>query len=173
MGQSPNDPSRDIESLVTDFASRDGGVRVAAREALVDIGRPAVGALVRTLADSRTQLRWEAAKTLGAIADPAAAEALALALNDRVFDVRWLAAEGLIAIGREAIVPVLRVVINCADSPFCRSGSHHVLHNRARRDEDLRETLAPVLAALDGVAPSVEVPLAAETAIAVLAGGSP
>ncbi|MEE8353178.1 MAG: HEAT repeat domain-containing protein [Dehalococcoidales bacterium] len=177
MGQSPGSapspdaPSGDIQSLVADLASRDGRVRVAAREALVDIGRPAVDSLVGTLADSRTQLRWEAAKALGDIADPAAAGALALALDDKVFDVRWLAAEGLIAIGREALVPVLRIVISCADSPLCRSATHHVLHDLAQRDDDLKETLAPVLAALDGTAPSVEVPLAAETAIAALAGG--
>lgn len=169
---SPDAPSGDIQSLVVDLASRDGGVRVAAREALVDIGRPAVGALVRTLTDSRTQLRWEAAKALGGIADPTTAGALALALDDKVFDVRWLAAEGLIAIGREALVPVLRVVIGRAESPLCRSGAHHVLHDLAASDEDIKETLAPVLAALDGSAPSVEVPLVAETVIAVLAGGS-
>jgi hypothetical protein len=68
---------------------------------------------------------------------------------------------------------VLRIVISCADSPLCRSGTHHVVHDLARQDEDLRETLAPVLAALDGTAPSVEVPLAAETAIVALAGGQP
>ncbi len=173
MGSSPGAPSRDIESLVADLASRDGGVRVAAREALVDIGRPAVDSLVGTLADSRTQLRWEAAKALGEIADPGTAGALARALDDKVFDVRWLAATGLIAIGREAIVPVLRVVISCADSPLCRSGSHHVFHDLAASDADLKETLALVLAALDGRAPAVEVPLAAETTIAAMAGGSP
>lgn len=172
MGESPNTPPGDIESLVADFSSRDGAVRIAAREALVDIGQPAVDALVRTLADSRIQLRWEAAKALGTIADPTAAEALALALDDKVFDVRWLAAEGLIAIGRKAAAPVLRLVISCADSPLCRSGTHHVLHDLVASDEDLRETLAPVLAALDGVAASVTVPLAAEAAIAALAGGS-
>ena len=173
MGPSPGAPLGDIGSLVADLASRDGGVRVAAREALVDIGRPAVDSLVGTLTDSRTQLRWEAAKALGGIADPATAGALALALDDKVFDVRWLAAEGLIAIGREALVPVLRVVIGRAESPLCRSGAHHVLHDLAAGDEDLKEILAPVLAALDGRAPSVEVPLAAENVIAALAGGSP
>ncbi len=173
MTEPSNAQPENIESLVADFASRDGGVRVAAREALVDIGQPAVDALIRTLADSRTQLRWEAAKALGAIADPAAAEALALALNDKVFDVRWLAATGLIAIGRQAVAPVLRLVISCADSTICRAGGHHVFHDLAQQDEDLEQALAPVLAALDGVAPSVEVPLAAKTAIAALAGGSP
>ncbi len=173
MKEQSNAQPENIESLVADFASRDGGVRVAAREALVNIGKPAVEALVRTLADSRTQLRWEAAKTLGTIADPAAVEALALALNDKVFDVRWLAATGLIAIGREAVTPVLRLVISCANSTICRASGHHVLHDLAQQDEDLAKMLAPVLAALDGVAPSVEVPLAAKTAIAVLAGVSP
>jgi len=171
--KSPGAPSGDIESLVADLASGDGGVRVAAREALVDIGKPAVDSLVRTLADSRTQVRWEAAMALGDIADPATAEALALALDDKVFDVRWLVAKGLIAIGREAIVPVLRTVIGRADSSLYRSGVHHVLHDLAANDESSREILAPVLAALDGSAPSVEVPLAAETAIAALADGWP
>ncbi len=173
MGSSPDHPAKDIESLVADFASRDGGVRLAARQALVAVGRPAIGALVGALTDSRTQVRWEAAKSLGEIADPAGTEALALALDDKVFDVRWLAATGLIAIGRETIVPVLRVVISCADSTLCRSASHHVLHDLAAGHEELKETLAPVLNALEGRAPSLEVPLAAEATIEALAGGSP
>ncbi len=171
MGSLPDHQSKYVESVVADFASRDGGVRLAARQVLVAVGRPAVGALVAALADLRTQVRWEAAKSLGEIADPAATEALALTLDDKVFDIRWLAATALIAIGREAILPVLRVVINCADSTLCRSSSHHVFHDLAANDEDLKETLAPVLAALDGRAPSVEVPLVAAATIAALAGG--
>lgn len=170
MEQSSVSPPGDIQSLVADFTSRNGAVRVAARIALIDIGQPAVAALVGALADSVTQIRWEAAKTLSDIAAPEAAEPLALALDDKVFDVRWLAAEGLIAIGRESIVPVLRLVISRAKSSSCRSGVHHVLHDLVARDESFKEILLPVLAALDGQAPSVETPLVAEAAVVALSG---
>jgi HEAT repeat protein len=155
-----------IESLVTDLDSQDGQVRVRARKSLVVIGGQAVKPLVKALASKREWVRWEAAKTLGQIGDPAAVQALVKALEDKMFDVRWLAAEGLISIGREALVPLLQALMEHPDSLWLREGVHHVLHDVDK--EDINEILQPVLAALESFEPSVEAPLATEIALKAL-----
>ena len=160
----------EIDKLVMDLASGDGMVRVRARENLVDLGSPAVGPLVELLEDSRNRVRWEAARALEAIADPAAAGALVTVLGDPVFDVRWLAAKGLIAIGRDSALPLLRGLIAGSGSKLFREGAHHVIHDLLRRDEELGEVLGPVLVSLEDAEASVEAPLAAETAINGLTG---
>lgn len=162
--------STTITSLVADLASQDELVRTDARQSLVGIRGPAVSALIGALGDPRRQVRWEAAKALGEIANPRAAPALVRALRDTEFSVRWLAAEGLIAFGPKGLVPLLRALIEHSDSVWMRQGAHHVLHDLARGD--LREVLQPVLAALQGIEPSLEAPLAAETALDALTGAT-
>jgi HEAT repeat protein len=127
---------------------------------LVDIGSPAVPPLIELLGARNKQVRWEAAKALAAIADPAAAGALVKALEDKDFDVRWVAAEGLINIGREGIVPLLRTLIERSDSPWLRQGAHHVLHDLAVGD--LEEMLKPVVDSLQDVESAIEAPIAAK-----------
>jgi HEAT repeat protein len=156
-----------VRSLVANLSSKDGQVRVRARKSLVAIGGPALKPLVEMLSSKRQRVRWEAAKALGQIGDPAAVQALVKALEDKMFDVRWLAAEGLISIGREALVPLLRALMEHPDSLWLREGVHHVLHDVDKEDFD--EILQPVLAALEGFEPSVEVPYAAEKALKALA----
>jgi ABC-type molybdenum transport system ATPase subunit/photorepair protein PhrA len=135
-----------IKSLVADLGSQDGIVRVRTRKSLVSIGGQAVKPFVKALASKREWVRWEAAKPLGQIGDPAAVQALIEALEDKMFDVRWLADEGLISIGREALVPLLRALMEHPDSLWLREGVHHVLHDVDK--EDFNEILQPVLASL-------------------------
>jgi HEAT repeat protein len=153
-------------ALIADLGVKDGLVRERARQSLVAIGGPAVASLIEALADRNEQMRWEAAKALGQIGDPVSAYALVNALEDEVFDVRWLAAEGLIALGREALLPLLQALIERSDSPWLREGAHHILHNLCRGD--LEEVLQPLLTALEDVEPSIEVPLAAGSALDAL-----
>ena len=160
--------STTIISLIADLTSDDGVTRVKARNALVSYGDEAVKPLTRALADPNQWVRWEAAKALGQIGNSAATHALVKALEDRMFDVRWLAAQGLINIGSEAIMPVLKALIERADSVWMREGAHHVLHDLAQGE--LREVLQPVLAALEDVDASVEVPFVAKTALSTLKG---
>jgi HEAT repeat protein len=156
-----------IRSLVTDLDSQDGQVRVRARKSLVAIGGQAVKPLVKALASKKEWVRWEAAKALGQIGDPVAVLALVKALEDKMFDVRWLAAEGLISIGRESLAPLLQALKEHPDSLWLREGVHHVLHDVDK--EDINEILQPVLVTLEGFEPSVEAPLAAQTALQALA----
>jgi HEAT repeat protein len=152
-----------ISALIADLDSKDGLVRVRARRSLVAIGGLAVGPLDEALTSKKQWVRWEAAKALGQIGDPAATQALVKALEDEMFDVRWLAAEGLIAIGHGAVVPLLHALTKHSDSLWLREGAHHVFHDINIRN--LKKVLRPVLDALEDIEPSVEVPRVAETAL--------
>jgi HEAT repeat protein len=143
------------EALVADLRSRDGMVRLKAREALTSMGKRAVRQLIPLLKDPEDDVRWEAAKALADIADARAASDLVAALEDENGDVRWLAAQGLIAIGRDALVPLLETLIERPSSVWLREGAHHVLHDLAKAD--LKDLLTPVVAALDGVDPEIGV----------------
>jgi HEAT repeat protein len=156
-----------VSWLIADLASQSPLVRANARQSLVAMRGPAVAPLIEALADPKRQVRWEAAKALSQIADPAAAAALVRSLRDRGFGVRWLAAEGLIALGSKGLVPLLRALIDHSDSVWLRQGAHHVLHDLAKGN--LKDLLQPVVAALEDVEPSLEVPVAAGTALRALA----
>ena len=158
-----------MSALVADLGTGDGLVRVRARKCLVAIGSRAVGSLIEALANPKEVVRWEAAKALGQIHDPAAAQALVGVLDDEMFDVRWLAAEGLGAMGCKALVPLLQALSKHPDSVWLRRGAHHVLRNLAAKC--LEDVWRPVLAALENVEPLIEVPFAAMAALDKLKRG--
>jgi hypothetical protein len=141
-----------IETLIADLASKDDMARVKARHSLVAMGKIAVPLLTEALESKKYLIRWEAAKALTEIGDPGAAPALVEALEDEEFDVRWIAGEGLLK--------------ERADSPFLREGAHHVLHDLAKGA--LRESLTPVLGALEVMEPVEEIPLIAHKALEIL-----
>jgi HEAT repeat protein len=155
-----------INSLIADLASKDGIIRVKARQQLVAYKKRSVAPLIRTLSNKNDWVRWEAAKALSQIGNQKAIKALLEALTDEKFEVRWLAAEGLIRIGRKAIVPLLEALVKHSDSYWLREGIHHVLHDM--NTGKITEVLRPVLVALEGPAPSLEVPLAAQAALDAL-----
>jgi HEAT repeats len=153
-------PSGDrIVALVDALASADGVERHAARVQLEEMGRPAVAALRKALQSPSENARWEAAKALGAIADPSAAPALVSTLEDKKGAVRWLAATALINLGHAALVPLLRGLEGNSDSIWFRDGAHHVLHSLIR--EGVADEAIPVLEALEDIEPAVEAPIAA------------
>jgi len=164
----PSDPGT-ISQLIATLGDHDGLVRQRARHSLVAIGEPAVPALVKVLTDPDAHRRWEAAKTLGAIGDPAAAPALVRAMEDEDFGVRWLAAEGLISLKRAGLAPLFQALAAHPDRVWIREGAHHVC--RMLVDHDLHDLVAPVLAALDSAEPMLEAPGAARSTLEVLAHG--
>jgi HEAT repeat protein len=146
----------DINSLIAEFTCDDVIKCQTARRKLVDMGSAAVETLVKELSNKRHWVRWEAAKALGQIGDKAAAEALVKALEDNEFDVRWLAAEALINIGRDSLEPLLTALADHGDKSLSlRQGAHHVLHDMNRGGWD--RILKPVMAAVEDIAPPVEV----------------
>jgi hypothetical protein len=160
-----------IRSLLDKLASREPVAREKAREALVIVGKPAVPFLIPLLSHRKLQVRWEAAKTLGDIADPISAAALVNALEDSEGDVRWLAAEGLIALGHEGLHPLLAALLERAQSASLCEGAHHVCHALAKKKK-LGTILRPVLAALEQPEPAIAVPPVAYIALSKLRDSS-
>jgi HEAT repeat protein len=155
-----------IDNLVAALAADDGVSRQRARELLVEIGKPSVAALVKTLEKPSARMRWEVAKALSEIKDPAAAPAMVQALEDKSFGVRWLAAEGLIALGHDGLIPLLEALVQHSNSAWLQEGAHHVLRTLAQKS--LPVSVVPVLKALDDVEPAIEVIQPAKTALAGL-----
>jgi HEAT repeat protein len=166
LSHNPGTDRADIDTLIEKLRSHDGLTRQRARKSLVAMGSRPVASLLTLLVDPRDQVRWEAAKALSDIGDPTAASALVLALGDESFGVRWLAAEALIGLGRDALRPLLGALEQDSGSILCRQGAHHVLSILA--EQGLRDQVAPVLAALEGIEPDIDVPLAAQKALQTL-----
>ena len=153
-----------LDELVAQLGSKDGTKRQEARSALVKTGFAATPQLLDVLESDQRQLRWEAAKSLVEIADPATAERLVAALADNDSDVQWVVGEALIALGRDALPPLLAELTHPNRSHRIFEGSHHVLHELAKR-HNLGSVLDPVLAAFKQSEPEVAVPVAANTAL--------
>lgn len=153
----------EVIRLVGQLYERDGMKRRQARVALEQMGRAATPYLIDALDDDNASVRWEAAKALVTIADPDAARALVHGLLDESFEVQWLAAEGLIALKREALVPLLRVLMRI-NSDKLRQGAHHVLH-ALEREGLLREKELKLLNGLRDIDSDVESYLMAKDAL--------
>jgi HEAT repeat protein len=152
-----------LDQIKANLASHDDRTREKARHTLVAMGKDAVQSLIEALKDKRYFMRWEAAKALGEIANADAAPALVEALEDEAFDVRWLAAVALIRINIRGLRPLFQALMERGDSTLLREGAHHVIHDLSKGE--LRKYLLPVLAALEDVEPSMEVPQAAYQAL--------
>lgn len=155
-----------IETLMNNLGSADDDVRVNARRSLVAMGNTAVAPLAKGLENKKYLVRWEAAKALSEIGNPAAAPALVKALEDEEFDVRWIAAEGLIKTNIHGAIPLLQALKERGESTLLQKGAHHVFRDLSKGA--LKKSLAPVLAALEGIEPGEEVPLAALKAMETL-----
>jgi HEAT repeat protein len=155
-----------IEFDISELASKSGFARVDARDRLVSMEEKAVPHLIKALKSDNQLVRWEAAKALTKIGDPAASQSLIKLLEDKMFDMRWIAAEGLITIGRKALIPLLSALTKRGDSLWLREGAHHVIHDLMR--EDLKEVFGPVLDAMEKPEGELTVPIAAEKALAEL-----
>lgn len=147
-------------NLLPFLGHKNGWVRHHARECLVRIGESSVPDLMEALGSKNEDVRWEAAKALGQIGDSKAAPALVKALRDENFGVRWLAAEGLIIMGHDAIAPLLQELIEYPDAIWLRQSAHHVLRDLSKKSD--YQLVTPLLAAMEGLEPALEVPRVAK-----------
>jgi HEAT repeat protein len=159
-----------VEELLGQLHSHDWKRREHARWQLVTRGEMAVFPLIDALNDPDWHVRWDAARALRDIADPRAAAALVRSLRDRRFGVRWLASDALIALKEAGLPALLQALVHQGDSVLLRNGAHHVLSDLSRGhvSRDVAETLKPVIQALEGLEPSIDVPMAARRALDVL-----
>jgi HEAT repeat protein len=146
----------DIDSLVADLASDRRVTRICARERLIEIGSRAVPSLINALDDREAHVRWEAAKTLGEIADPVAASSLVAHLEDKNVDLRWVAAMALVKLGPAVLPSLARALLEQDDAQWLREGAHRVCHYLKKKHSD--ELAAALLSALDTREPELTVP---------------
>jgi thioredoxin-like negative regulator of GroEL len=156
--------TKNIQHLV-ELLDQDYGVeRRKARRQLVELGVEATPFLIEALQDKTEYVRWEAAKALGEIGDPEAAQPLIDALEDQSLAVRWVASESLIHIGRLSMNPLLKTLTKRFDSAWTREGAHHVLQTFAK-EKILRSEEFRVLQALEDLFPRARLPWIAEAAL--------
>jgi HEAT repeat protein len=152
-----------INKLISALSSNDDMTRIQARQALTATGEAAVPYLVEALDNPDNIERWEAVKTLAEIGGPSAIPGLIKALENEKFEVRWVAANGLIKMGPRALKPLFQALMDHGDSVLLRENAHYMLHELAK--EELKQYLTPLLTALEGKAPEVEVPIRALKAL--------
>ncbi len=158
--------SETVRMLIADLRSDNSKIRRRARNALMDIGEPAVAPLLEALGSRDELLRREAAKTLSQISSATAVPVWISTLEDQDCDLRWYATEGLIAAGDAGLVPLLRALEHQPDSVWFRAGAHRVLSHML--GGDLVDILGPVLLALEDVEPALGARVAAFEALSRL-----
>ena len=153
--------SANPKSLMDLLANKDASIRQKARESLVALGKPAVSFLNQALQDSNSdQIRWEAAKALGAIGDASSIPSLVEALEDSDPDVAWLAAEALSEFKKTAWPSLFHELIKSgADSVLLRQRAHHVL--RDQNEDGFNDLLATLREALESLTVPESTPIAA------------
>ena len=156
--------NEEIKNHLAELENNNIQVRNTARWLLTDMGSKAVPDLIQQLKTDKEHCRLEAAKILGEIRDPSAANALVDALVDESINVHWAASEALIKYGRGAILPLLEGITRHFDSTRFRQGAYHVLHVLEHLHQ-LDPRAQEVLNALHDVEPSVNAPWAAERAL--------
>jgi|YelNatPaOPRAMG01_1025707.scaffolds.fasta_scaffold04397_5 HEAT repeat protein len=154
----------DIDRLVRELENKNPTTRARARLILVQIGRPAVPALIRALSHYETYVRCEAAHALGDIGDPTAIPKLVRLLEDEDVAARWRATVALTAIGTPAVIPLLLALVDRFESVRLREGVRRVIQNLKDRGE-LPQPVVDVLNSLGDIAAGVESPWVAITAL--------
>ena len=160
-------PSSVLPDLILGLSETDGMMRRKYRRRLERLGSKATPFLIEALATGDEKARWESAKALIHIKDPAAADALTTALMDESAEIQWLAAEALIELGQYAIKPILLKLLDHYESPDLRQGVHHVLsflHKKNLVSEDIKR----IIKELDFSVPKEPIPLAARKALKAL-----
>jgi HEAT repeat protein len=120
--------ARHIKQLIEKLGNKNGLDRQKAREALVEIGKEAVGPLLKLLDQPKHIYRWEVMMTFKDMDESSLIPVFIKKLTDDESDIRWIAAEGLIQQGEKAIKPLLNLLIEKSDSIFVLAGTHHILN---------------------------------------------
>ena len=119
--------------------------------------------LIQKLGDPSEQVCWEAAKALGTIGDPAAANALVATMEHDSPDVRWVAADALIELGSEGLRQTLTALLTNSTSLRLRNSAQHVVAHFAHQLQT--QFLKPLAARFSGFEPAATIPPAAYDAL--------
>jgi len=153
-----------LAELIEALGNEDGPKRKRARETLTLVGEPAVPLLRGLLSAADKRLRWEAAKCLAEMVDPASADAFVELVTDEYSEVRWLAGSGLINLGPRSAAPVLGSLIRHPESRGNQESARRILRKLASDNGVLAEIVGPVVDTLDHPDPAV---IASRAAVAL------
>jgi len=134
-----------VPALLTALHSADEFVGTQIFQALVQIGVPAVPALIAECGSASAWTRWHCVRALGEINDNRAVPVLAQSLNDPDHGVAWMAAKELIQFGKLSVVPTLQVLMSADTSPWLAETGSYVLHQLYQRYSKLKPYLAPLV----------------------------
>lgn len=143
--------ARAVPALLAVLGGSDETAAGLAKDALAEIGGPAVEPLAKAWDDlaERGQARWMAARALARIHDSRAIPTLVRHLSDPEYELRWLAANGLILQKGEG----LRATLVALATQYLTSGmadaAAHVL--QCVQDARIKPVLKPVVDALRSV----------------------
>ncbi len=99
-----------IRELIQALSSSEPSARQQACHDFVAFGWRALRPLLEALADESERVRWDVARALSQMGDPATAPALVGMLEDESFAVRRLAAEALARMGLAGLPPLLHAL---------------------------------------------------------------
>ncbi|GLV56596.1 hypothetical protein KDH_34350 [Dictyobacter sp. S3.2.2.5] len=134
-----------VPELLETLHSADEFVGTQIFQALVQIGGPAVPALIAECSSLSAWTRWHCVRALGEINDARAVPVLARSLNDPDHGVAWMAAKELIQFGKLTVVPTLQVLMTSDTSPWLAETGSYVLHQLYLRYRKLQPYLAPLV----------------------------
>ncbi|GCE16898.1 HEAT repeat domain-containing protein [Dictyobacter kobayashii] len=134
-----------VPALLSALHSADELLGAQIFHALVQIGVPAVPALIAESSSLSAWTRWHCVRALGEINDARAIPTLAQSLNDPDHGVAWMAAKELIQFGKLIVVPTLQVLLSKDTSPWLAETGSYVLHQLYMRYRKLKPYLAPLV----------------------------
>ncbi len=150
-------------ALVEALRAHDEALASQARQALLQLGPPAVPALVQATHSPDSWVRWHALHVLGELRDVRGLRPLVEALADEDFAVAWMAARSLVALDTPVVKEVLLLLLRAPDTPRLMETAAYVL--RAQTHPPFKEALEPVIQSMHQTNYRAAVPLAVERAL--------
>jgi len=101
-----------VKELINSLQSDDLKQQKQAARELVDIGKPAVKPLLKSLKDGKWKIRWYASEILGEIGDEEAVQELIATMGDENSGVRSKSMLALVEIGEYSVNPLINALSN-------------------------------------------------------------
>lgn len=130
--------------------------------ACVQIGHAAVPALLERCNSSSAWIRWQCIRALGEICGSRALSALIEALRDTDHAVAWVAAKGVVKYGKQALSPLLHLLMTTDTSRWLIETASYVLSDLEAHDIRLKAYLDPLIQDMHGPAPRIATPVTAQ-----------
>jgi HEAT repeat protein len=146
-----------IESLVNCLKDKNSGVRNAAANSLVEIGKPAIELLIQALENQSLETCKRSAEVLGRIGEPLAVGPLIISLKNGHPQLKDAAMKALVQIGDKRAVEPLIEALEAKSRNAARAlgqiGDERAIEPliEALKEKDIRETAAKALDSLGWV----------------------